>query len=107
MPDEKRIELRKEVKEIMDDLIGERPKEFWEVFADEIKRRDFLQAEEIVDPSEFDDEEGEKFGNEVITFGAHSGKKYRQVELSYLEYITDRSMKLSKYVRWRQRRGME
>lgn len=105
MPDNQRIEYRKEVQELLK-FVGDKTPEFWEVFADEIKQRDLLQSEEVINPEEFNDEEGNKFGETIVGFGVHASEKYNQVDLAYLEYIADKNIKLVKYVKWRQKRKM-
>jgi len=103
MPNEKRIQLREEVRDVLD-YIGDVDPEFWEVFVDEIKRRDLLQASVDNDDDPYaamSQAEAKKFGNTLCKFGKHSGVEYHNIPYDYLAFIADNNRTLIRYVKYR------
>lgn len=103
MPDAERCAHRAEVVELLA-FIGERPTLFWEVFADEMKRRDLLQADSVeVNDREFTIEQGQEYHNSICPFKQYAGQPYNNVPFEYLAWIADKNADLARYLRWRER----
>ena len=104
MPNVNRINHRKEVHEFLS-FIGDKPPEFWEVFAEELKANDLLHAavEEGKDEpyAAMTYEEAQKFGNKTCNFGIHRTKTYREIPYEYLAWLADQNVALLKYVKYR------
>lgn len=106
MPNEKRIQRRKDAIEIIDYAIdiGHTDPEFWELLVDEIKRRDLLQASVDNDDDPYaamSPAEAKKFGNTLCKFGKHSGVEYHNIPYDYLAFIADNNRTLIRYVKYR------
>lgn len=107
---EQRVEIGKKVRfffslieeELNDKFIhGEFADEFWIRFAEEMKRRDVLQAADSSNNREFTDAEGHRFGQKECPFNQYKGVKYHAVPYDYLAFIVDSNKLLERYLRWR------
>lgn len=75
--------------------------EFWIRFAEEMKRRDVLQASDESNNREFTDADGHRFGQKECPFNQYKGIKYHAVPYDYLAFIVDSNKSLELYLKWR------
>lgn len=54
-----------------------------------------------LDPKAMTDEEAKEFGQQTISFGKHNGETYDNIPIDYLEWLADRNLPLTRYLRSR------
>jgi len=74
---------------------------FWETLRDIATEMAPLPVEKAkafeVDP--LDDTEAERMGRNIVEFGKHAGKCYRDVPTDYLEWLADDSLRTTRMIR--------